>query len=118
MSDTILQDEDGVRYSYDNLRTQGWLDGHASGLDVAFGFLVERAVALFRDRKDEDATRLRRLADEMVQALRPQMEERSREHAQDFPVVVAAAPPPEYARDKGEGSSDSKRTWMDDDDEP
>jgi hypothetical protein len=45
--------------------------------------------------KDEDATRLRRLADEMVQALRPQMEERAREHAQNFPVVVAAASPPD-----------------------
>lgn len=86
--DTILFDEAGVRYSYDNLKTQGWLNGHASGLDVAAEFLRERAVKLFRDGKDEEATRLRRLAEEMVKELRPQMEERSKEHARNYPILV------------------------------
>jgi hypothetical protein len=117
MRDTVLQDEDGVRYSYDNLRTQGWLDGHMSGLDLAFGFLVERAVVLFRNQKDEDATRLRRLAEEMVQALRPQMEERSREHAQNFPIVIAAVSPPEDEKDES-ANNNGEHAWMDDDDEP
>jgi hypothetical protein len=86
--DTILTDEAGVRYSHDNLRTQGWLDGRASGLDAAAEFLRERAVQLFRDGKDDEATRLRRLAEEMVKELRPQMEERSKEHAENHPIVV------------------------------
>ena len=86
--DTILTDEAGVRHSYDNLRTQGWLDGHASGLDAAAEFLRERAVKLFREGKDDEATRLRRLAEEMVKALRPQMERRSKEHAKNHPIVI------------------------------
>lgn len=86
--DAILTDEAGIRYSYDNLRTQGWLDGHASGLDAAAEFLRERAVRMFRDGKDEEATRLRRLAEEMVKELRPQMEERSKEHAKSYPIVI------------------------------
>ena len=86
--DTILTDEAGVRYSYDNLRTQGWLDGHASGLVAAVEFLRERAVKLFRDGKDDEATRLRRLSEEMVKNLRPQMEERSKEHAKNHPIVI------------------------------
>jgi hypothetical protein len=86
--DTILTDEAGVRHSYDNLRTQGWLDGHASGLDAAAEFLRERAVKLFRDGKDDEAVQLRRLAGEMVKELRPQMEERSKEHAKTHPIVI------------------------------
>jgi hypothetical protein len=86
--DTILTDEAGIRCSYDNLRTQGWLDGHMSGLDAAAEFLRERAVKLFRDGKDDEATRLRRLAEEMVKELRPQMEERSREHAENHPIII------------------------------
>ncbi len=87
-SDLILTDEDGVRYSYDNLRTQGWLDGHMSGLDIAAEFLRERAVKLFRDGKDDEATRLRRLAEEMAKELSPQMEKRSKEHARNNPIVI------------------------------
>lgn len=87
--DTILTDAAGTRYSYDHLRTQGYLDGHGSGLDAAAEFLRERAVQLFRDGKDEEATRLRRLSEEMVRELRPQMEERSRCHAREFPIVLA-----------------------------
>ena len=86
--DTILTDEAGVRYSYDNLRTQGWLDGHVSGLDIAAEFLRERAVKLFRDGKDDEATRLRRLLEEMVKELRPQMEERSKGHAKNHPIII------------------------------
>lgn len=86
--DTILTDGTGVRYSYDNLKTQGWLDGHVSGLMAAAEFLRERAVTLFRDGKDDEATRLRRLAEEMVKGLRPQMEERSREHARNHPIII------------------------------
>jgi hypothetical protein len=88
--DTILTDEADVRYSYDNIRTQGWLSGHASGLDAAAEYLHERAVKLFRDGKDEEATRLRRLAEDMVKELRPQMEKRTKDHAKEHPAVIEA----------------------------
>lgn len=87
-SDTILTDAEGIRYSYDNLRTQGWLDGHACGLEAAAEFLQERAVKLFRAGKDAEATHLRRLAEEMVKELRPRMEKRAEEHAKDNPTVL------------------------------
>jgi hypothetical protein len=49
-------------------------------------------VKLFRDGKDDEATRLRRLAEEIVKELRPQMEERSEEHAKDHPIVIEDEP--------------------------
>ena len=88
MADTILVDESDVRYSFDNIRTQGWLRGHSSGLDAAVEWLKERAVVLFREGKDEPARDLRRLADDMARALRPAMEQRAERHAREFPAVV------------------------------
>jgi len=91
VADTILTDEEGVRYSFGNIRTQGWLNGHASGLSVAVEWLKERAVVLFREGKDEAATNLRKLADDMDRALRPGMEQRTKHHAREFPVVIEDA---------------------------
>lgn len=88
--DTILTDDADVRYSYDNLRTQGWLDGHISGLNAAAEYLRELAVTLFRDGKDDKAVYLRRMADDMVNALRPQMEKRSKDHAKECPIIIEA----------------------------
>ena len=90
MADTILTDEGDVRYSFENIRTQGWLNGHASGLDAAVGWLKERAVVLFREGKDEAATNLRKLADDMDRALRPTMEQRAKRHEREFPAVIEA----------------------------
>jgi len=88
VADTILTDEDGVRYSFDNIKTQGWLNGHASGLSAATDWLKERAVTLFRDGKDEAATNLRKLADDMQRALLPVMEQRAQRHEREFPYVI------------------------------
>lgn len=90
MADTIMTDESDVRYSLDNIRTQGWLNGHASGLTSAVEWLKERAVVLFREGKDEPARDLRRLADDMDRALRPVMEQRAKRHAVEFPAVIEA----------------------------
>jgi hypothetical protein len=87
-SDTILTDDADVRYSYDNLKTQGWLSGHSSGLDQAAAFICERAVALFRAGKDDEASRMRRLAEDMVKELRPQMEQRTKDHAKNHPIIA------------------------------
>ena len=88
MADTLMTDESDVRYSFDNIRTQGWLSGHASGLTAAVEWLKERAVVLFREGKDEPARDLRRLADDMDRALRPAMEQRAKRHATEFPAIV------------------------------
>lgn len=68
MADTILTDAADVRYSFDNIRMQGWLDGHAPGLSAAATWIKERAVVLFREGKDEAARDLRRLAEDMARA--------------------------------------------------
>jgi hypothetical protein len=88
--DTILTDEADVRYSFNNIRTQGWLNGHTSGLDAAVAWLKEHAVMLFREGKDEAASNLRKLADNMDRALRPEMEERAKRHKKEFPAVIEA----------------------------
>jgi hypothetical protein len=89
VADTILTDDADIRYSFENIRTQGWLNGHVSGLDAAVEWLKER-VLLFREGKDEAAVNLRRLADDMDQALRPVMEKRAKQHAREFPAVIEA----------------------------
>ena len=86
--DLILKDDDGVRWSYDNIHTQGWLEGHAPGLDAAVGYLKKRAVALFESGKDEEATTMRKLAEEMHKALRPTMEAAALRHSKEHPTVV------------------------------
>lgn len=91
MSDCIMTDEEGTRYSFENIKTQGWLDGHASGLDAAVGWVKERAVDLFRAGKDEAATSMRRLAEEMDRDLRSGMEQRARSHREEFPAIVGYA---------------------------
>ena len=91
MSDTILVDGRGVRYSFDNIHTLGWLRGHSSGLGLAVTWLKDRAVVLFRDGKDEAATRLRQLADDMTRALRPGMDAQVKLHEIEFPVTTGAA---------------------------
>lgn len=84
--DRILTGDDGARYSLDNIRTQGWLNGHYGGLDDAVNWLREQAVALFRDGKDEQAVALRKLAERMGAALQPKMRLRAEEHERDFPM--------------------------------
>jgi hypothetical protein len=86
--DIILKDDEGVRYSYSNLKTQGWLNGHSSGLDKSVEWLLERAATLFRERKHEEAVKLQRLADDMAKELRGPMELRAKEHEREFPVIV------------------------------
>ena len=90
MADTILTDEADVRYSFENIKTQGWLEGHASGLDAAVAWLKDRAVELFRDGEDKAARDLRGLADDMDRALRPVMEQQAKQHEQEFPAVIEA----------------------------
>lgn len=86
--DTLLKDPDGVTYSLDSLATQKWLEGHYSGLDECCGWLEEKATALFRARKREQAIEMQSLADELRRELRPLMIRRAEKHEKEFPYEV------------------------------
>lgn len=70
MADITLTDDADVRYSFENIRTQGWLNGHASGLSVAVEWIKERAVVLLL---------LERYLCEAEQASRPRRKRRIRD---------------------------------------
>lgn len=86
--ETIVTDEEGNTYSFDNLSTQKWLDGHWSGLDQCVQWLDQQAMVLFGERKRERAVYLQTLADEMEEDLRPRMIQRAKEHAEEFPYQI------------------------------
>lgn len=86
--DTVLKDAEGTAYSMDNLATQKWLEGHYSGLDECCGWLEEKATALFRARKREQAIEMQSLADELRGDLRLRMIKRAEEHERDFPYEL------------------------------
>ena len=83
--ETILTDDEGNKYSLDNLATQKWLDGHYSGLDDCCAWLDQKATALFSQRKRQQATEMQELADEMKKELRPKMVKRATEHEAEYP---------------------------------
>ena len=86
--DLSLFTSDGVPYSYENIRTQGWLDGHRPGIEMAAGWFRERAVELFRSGLDERARDLRQLAERMEKELGSKVEIRANEHRTDHPEML------------------------------
>lgn len=86
--DLRLVTSDGVPYSYENIRTQGWLDGHRPGIEMAAGWFRERAVELFRCGLDERARELRQLAETMEKELYTKVDLRSAEHRTDHPEML------------------------------
>ncbi len=101
--DITLTDPDGVRYSYERISTQNWLNGHVPGMEAAAGWLRERAVVLFRNGNDTAAVNLRKLADDMERELKPDMQKRIDDHYRDHPEVLDEADEPP-ARKKGKRS--------------
>ena len=89
--DIVLTDEDGRRYSYENLQTLSWLDGHLRGIEAAAGWLKRRASGLFEAGRDEEAVALRNMVDEMLGELGLSMKARSSVHSEMHPVEVDAA---------------------------
>jgi hypothetical protein len=87
-ADIHLTDEADVHYSYNNIKTHGWLSGRIAGLNAAADFLREEAVTLFRNGDDDRASKLRKLADEMVKRLRPDMEKRCALHEKENLDVI------------------------------
>lgn len=86
--ETIVTDDEGNRYSFDNLATQKWLEGQSRGLDCCVEWLNAEATLLFGQRKTEDAVAMQRLADRMKSTLLPELTNRAKEHEQEFPYKL------------------------------
>ena len=88
--DYVLVCDDGKRYSFDNLTTHYWLNGHAPGAEEVLAWLLERAVCLFRMEKIEEAVEMRSLAEEARKSLLPILEKRAKEHEREHPKLLPA----------------------------
>lgn len=84
-SDTILKDEQGVRHSYDNIKTQGWLNGQPIGAQAAVNYLREKAVGLFRNGKYDEAIAMQKLATEVLEKVVPGLEDAAKIHEITYP---------------------------------
>ena len=87
-NDTILKDYLGARYSYDNIKNQGWLDGHMGGTDQVIAFINAKAVSLFSQRKHEAAREMQNLGDEILRDVRSAQETRAKEHRKEYPEIL------------------------------
>ena len=83
--DLKLYDEDRVVYSYGNIKTQGWLDGQAGGVEKAAVVIEGMAEAAFRAERDDEAVKLRALAKQLRKDLVPQLQREAKEHAKNHP---------------------------------
>jgi pyrroloquinoline quinone (PQQ) biosynthesis protein C len=83
--DTTLKATDGTCYSLDNLVINQRLTGKIAGINEAAAWLHERAVDLFRNGKDADATALRDLAKDMAKELGPKLQREAVQHAAEYP---------------------------------
>ena len=92
--DYVLVCEDGQRYSFNNLTTQNWLNGHAPGAEEVLTWLLERAICLFRMGKIEEAVEMRSLADEARKSVVPRLEKCAKEHEREHPELLPACAPP------------------------
>lgn len=86
--DLEMRDESGNIWSYDNIRTQSWLEGQRVGAEAFAGALTERAVELFRVGKDDEARKLRTMAAELLVTLKANMNKAADEHKKAFPEMV------------------------------
>jgi hypothetical protein len=87
-SDTILKAPDGTRYSFDNLASQKWLEGHIPGAEQVEGWLRTEAADRFTAGRDEEAILLRRLADRIRDKIVPEMRRRAEAHTIDHPFEL------------------------------
>lgn len=86
-----MKGDDGKVYSYENIKTQGYLNGHAPGVDAAAEYLTGLAVELFKKGQDSAATAMRKLAEDVKKNVKPELEARAKRHEKEFPDVVVGA---------------------------
>lgn len=91
MADLELHDDEGNTYSFDNIMTQGWLEGHRPGLERAATYLRDQAVEEFKRGNDNAARALRDLANKMETTLGKEMDDRAAQHAKDYPDAKPGA---------------------------
>jgi hypothetical protein len=94
--DTILADDAGVQYSYDNIKTQGYLEGQTRGAELVCGFIRKQAAEAFGDKHDEKAHLLRNLVNEIDSGLIRGLREAAEKHSASNPETL-----PERVRDPG-----------------
>jgi hypothetical protein len=87
--DVVLTDENGRRYSYENIRTQSWLDGHLHGMEAAAGWLRRKASRLFEAGRNKEAVVLRNMANDMAKELGVSLKAQSSTHREAHPEVIA-----------------------------
>lgn len=86
--DTVLVADTGAKYSYDNLCTQKWLEGHAPGAERAVEWLSDLARERFDQGKDDEARLLRDTAIRMQRVLVPKLDREAREHEDKYPSEI------------------------------
>ena len=86
--DIILKDHEGTRYSFDNIKTQGYLDGHSPRVAAAVNWLRNKSVDLFRVKKDQEAIMIRDLADELLAKVDPGVREHAKRHSREYPIIL------------------------------
>jgi hypothetical protein len=86
--DAILKDAKGVRHSYDNIKTQGFLEGHAPGARAVISFIKEKATKAFVEDNDKEAMLLRSLAKEIENRLVQPMLNRATVNKVDHPETL------------------------------
>lgn len=84
-SDTELRDPEGNIWSFENIKTQGYLDGHLGGLERCIQFLEQKSVELFKRRKHQAAISLQEIAVEMSGALNAEMRDACAKHMRQHP---------------------------------
>lgn len=87
-SDTTLTDDEGNKYSFENLATQKWLEGFPQGALSVCHHLREKAADLFRAEKHDEAIKLQKLAADIQATLVPEMEKRAAVHKKTHPYEL------------------------------
>lgn len=86
--DLTLKGDDGKTYSYSAIRGQSYLEGHEPGVRMACKILLEVAVEKFTANKDDDARALRRLSEDILGKLVPELKARVERHKVESPEEV------------------------------
>lgn len=89
--DITMKGDDGNTYSYGTIKSQGWLDGHAPGIEMAVGFLRTLAIEAFNADRDKEADDLKALAKRMMNELVPVAEARAKEYEKTHPEILVEA---------------------------
>lgn len=69
---------------FDSEVTQGWLSGHAAGVEAAVAWLKQQAMEAFGKKDDKRAYQLRDVADDLVRYVIPDLQVAAEKHKVDY----------------------------------